>query len=68
MLIIGAQGRSQVARNVRLRRANRTLTGNLRLAAAQVQRLGIENARLREALEVSSNITRIDRPGSLRSR
>jgi hypothetical protein len=56
-----------VARNARLRRANHTLTGNLRLAAAQVQRLGIENARLREALEASSNITRIDRPGNPRS-
>jgi predicted ArsR family transcriptional regulator len=57
-----------VARNARLRHANHTLTGNLRLAAAQVQRLGMENARLREALEASSNITRIDRPGSPRSR
>ncbi len=56
-----------VARNARLRRANHTLTGNLRLAAAQIQRLGIENARLRQALEASSNITRIDRPGSHRS-
>jgi hypothetical protein len=57
-----------VARNARLRRANHTLTGNLRLAAAQIQRLGMENARLREALEASSNITRIDRSGSPRSR
>ena len=55
-----------VARNARLRRANRTLTGNLRLAAAQIQRLGIENARLREALEASSGITRIGLPGSSR--
>jgi hypothetical protein len=44
-----------------------TLTGNLRLAAAQIQRLGIENARLREALEASSNITRIGRQASSRS-
>jgi hypothetical protein len=57
-----------VGRNARLRRANRTLTGNLRLAAAQIQRLGIENARLREALEASSNVTRIDRAGNPRSR
>jgi len=56
------------ARNARLRRANHRLTGNLRLAAAQVQRLGMENARLREALEASSDITHIDRPGSPRSR
>ena len=52
-----------IARNARLRRANQTLTGNLRLAAAQIQRLGIENAQLREALEASSNVTRIGRPG-----
>ncbi len=57
-----------VARNAKLRRANRTPTGSLRLAAAQVQRLGMENARLREALEVSSNIARIARPGSPRNR
>jgi hypothetical protein len=57
-----------VARNARLRRANQGLTGNLRLAAAQIQRPGIENARLREALEASSNITHIGRPGSPRSR
>jgi hypothetical protein len=38
--------------------------GNLKLAAAQIQRLGAENARLREALEASSNITRIGRVGS----
>ena len=52
-----------VARNARLRRANHTLTGNLRLAAAQIQRLGTENARLREALETSSNVTRIEQAG-----
>jgi hypothetical protein len=57
-----------IIRNARLRRANQTLTGNLRLAAAQIQRLGIENARLREALEASSNITRIGGPGNPRSR
>jgi AraC-like DNA-binding protein len=52
-----------IARNARLRRANRTLAGNLRLAAAQIQHLGIENARLREALEARSNVTRIDQAG-----
>lgn len=51
------------ARNARLRRANRTLTGNLKLAAAQIQRLGIENALLREALEASSNISHIGKHG-----
>lgn len=57
------------ARNARLRRANRTLTGNLKLAAAaQIQRLGIENARLHEALEASSsNITRIGQRESHRA-
>jgi hypothetical protein len=52
------------ARNAKFRRANRALAGNLKLAAAQIQRLGAENARLREALEASSNITRIGRVGS----
>ena len=55
-----------VARNARLRRANQTLTGNLRLAAAQIQRLSIENARLREALESSSNVSRIGQPSKQR--
>jgi hypothetical protein len=32
--------------------------------AAQIQRLGAESARLREALEASSNITRVGRVGS----
>ncbi|WP_406172834.1 hypothetical protein [Streptomyces sp. NBC_00996] len=52
-----------VARNAKLRRANRSLTENLRFAAAQIQRLALDNARLREALESTSNITRIDQPG-----
>ncbi len=56
------------ARNAKLRRENRTLSDNLRLAVAQIQRLGVDNARLREALEASSNITRIDRPGRARRR
>jgi hypothetical protein len=49
------------ARNAKLRRANRSLTENLQFAAAQIQRLAMDNARLREALEASSNVTRIDR-------
>jgi hypothetical protein len=52
-----------VARNAKLRRANRTLTENLRFAAAQIQRLAVDNARLREAVETAANVTRIDRPG-----
>lgn len=51
-----------VARNAKLRRANRTLSDNLRLAVAHIQRLGVDNARLRDALEANSNITHIDRP------
>jgi hypothetical protein len=51
-----------VARNAKLRRANRILTDNLRLAIAHIQRLGVDNARLRGALEAASNITHIDRP------
>lgn len=51
-----------VARNAKLRRANRTLTDNSQLAVAQIKRLGVDNARLREALETSNNITHIDRP------
>ncbi|MER7673574.1 hypothetical protein ABTY61_34640 [Kitasatospora sp. NPDC096128] len=49
------------ARNAKLRRANRSLPENLQLAAAQIQRLAMDNARLRETLEASSNVTRIDR-------
>lgn len=56
------------ARNAKLRRANRTLTENLRFAAAQIQRLALDNTRLHDALEASSNITRIDRPDRPRGR
>ncbi|OEJ22966.1 hypothetical protein AR457_37795 [Streptomyces agglomeratus] len=51
------------ARNAKPRRANRTLTENLQFAAAQIQRLAVDNARLHEALEAASNITHIDRVG-----
>jgi hypothetical protein len=51
-----------IARNAKLRRANQALTQHLRLAAAQIQRLGLDNARLRAELETSSNVTHIDRP------
>ncbi|MDT0467958.1 hypothetical protein [Streptomyces gibsoniae] len=56
------------ARNAKLRRANRSLTENLRFAAAQIQRLAVDNNRLREALEASSKITRIDRSDRSRGR
>ncbi|MGW3563894.1 hypothetical protein ACWDSL_08350 [Streptomyces sp. NPDC000941] len=39
------------------------MTENLQFAAAQIQRLAVDNARLREALEASGNIIRIDRVG-----
>jgi predicted ArsR family transcriptional regulator len=57
-----------VARNARLRRANRSLAENLQFAAAQIQRLGLDNARLRQAVEASNNIARIDRADRPRSR
>ncbi|WP_406459521.1 hypothetical protein OG782_37150 (plasmid) [Streptomyces sp. NBC_00876] len=50
------------ARNAKLRRSNRSLTENLQFAAAQIQRLAVDNACLREALEASSNVTHIDQP------
>ncbi|WP_073918263.1 hypothetical protein [Streptomyces sp. CB02009] len=51
-----------IARNAKLRRINRTLADNLHYAAAHIQRLAQDNARLREALETSHKITRIDNP------
>jgi hypothetical protein len=56
------------ARNAKLRRANRTLTENLRFAVAQIQRLAVDNTRLHEALEASNKVTRIDRPDRPRGR
>lgn len=50
------------ARNAKLRRTNRSLNENLRYAAAQLQRLALDNTRLRQALEASHRITRIDWP------
>ena len=49
-----------VARNAKLRRTNRALNDQLQLAAAQLQRLAIDNANLQQALEANSNVTRID--------
>ncbi|MFC0598416.1 hypothetical protein [Streptomyces palmae] len=51
------------ARNAKLRRTNRSLTEKLRFAAAQIQHLAVDNARLREAFEDSTKVTRIDRTG-----
>lgn len=51
---------SLVARNARLRRSNRELTTQLKLAAAQIQYLAIRNERLSRALEDHSAVTRLD--------
>lgn len=51
-----------VARNAKLRRTNRILTTNIQLAVTQIKHLGVDNARLREALETKNNVTHIDRP------
>ncbi|MFJ8787320.1 hypothetical protein [Streptomyces sp. NPDC102476] len=51
-----------IARNAKLRRTNRSLTENLHYAAAHIQRLAHDNARLRQALETSHNITHINQP------
>jgi hypothetical protein len=48
------------ARNAKLRRSNRVLTQNLHLAAAQIQRLALDNARLREELQKAASVTPID--------
>jgi protein-disulfide isomerase-like protein with CxxC motif len=48
------------ARNAKLRRDNRVLTQNLHLAAAQVQRLSLDNARLRGELQSRASVTPID--------
>ncbi|MFJ9776142.1 hypothetical protein ACIRVF_33730 [Kitasatospora sp. NPDC101157] len=48
-----------VARNAKLRRANRSLTENLRFAAAQIQRLALDNTRLGSALEEATKVARL---------
>lgn len=47
------------ARNAKLKRANRALADQLTLAAAHIQRLALDNDRLRSALEDSANVTSI---------
>lgn len=49
-----------VERNAKLRRANRDLSAHIKLAAAHIQRLALENARLTRQLEAASQVTRID--------
>jgi hypothetical protein len=48
-----------VERNAKLRRANRDLSAHVQLAAAHIQRLALENARLTQQLEAASKVTRI---------
>ncbi|MFE4305022.1 hypothetical protein ACFQ9H_05275 [Streptomyces sp. NPDC056517] len=50
-----------IARNSRLRRRNRELTVQLKLAAAQIQHLALANASLLEALQQATNITRLSK-------
>jgi len=49
-----------VARNTKLRRSNKELTVQLKLAAAQIQYLAIRNDHLSRALEEHSAVTRLD--------
>jgi predicted ribosome quality control (RQC) complex YloA/Tae2 family protein len=55
-----------VARNAKLRRRDRQLTDQLKLAAAQIQYLALTKARLQEALEAQTNVTHIDSRGRRR--
>lgn len=47
-------------RNAELTRDNRQLTEHLDLAVANLQRLTLDNHKLRQALEAASKVTRID--------
>jgi len=49
-----------VARNAKLKRTNRLLADQLKLAAAHLQRLAVENDRLRELADDCAGVTRID--------
>lgn len=48
-----------VARNAKLRRANRDLDDHLTLAAAHIKRLTLENHRLTRQLEAARQVTKI---------
>ncbi|MET9512037.1 hypothetical protein ABZX62_26910 [Streptomyces flavidovirens] len=55
-----------IARNAKIRRRNHQLTDQLKLAAAQIQYLALQNARLQEALEAQTKVTHIDSKGRRR--
>lgn len=46
-----------VARNAKLKRRNRELNDHLTLAAAHIQRITLENQRLRQGLESATGVT-----------
>jgi len=48
-----------VARNAKLKRHNRELTDTLTLAACHIQRITLENQKLREELEAATGVTRL---------
>ncbi|MFF3128060.1 hypothetical protein ACFVRD_38540 [Streptomyces sp. NPDC057908] len=56
-----------VARNAKLKRHNRELTETLTLAACHIQRITLENQKLREELEAATGVTRLTSIPSRRS-
>jgi hypothetical protein len=56
-----------VARNAKLKRRNRELTETLALAACHIQRITLENQKLREQLEAARGVTRLTSIPSRRS-
>ncbi|MFF1744971.1 hypothetical protein [Streptomyces mirabilis] len=56
-----------VARNAKLKRRNRELTETLELAACHIQRITLENQKLREQLEAATGVTRLTSIPSRRS-
>lgn len=56
-----------VARNSKLKRHNRELTETLTLAACHIQRITLENQKLREELEAATGVTRLTPIPSRRS-
>ncbi|PKV88210.1 hypothetical protein [Streptomyces sp. TLI_146] len=48
-----------IARNAKLRRANRELTATVNLAVAQIHRLSVENRQMRAELEAATGVTHL---------